>query len=83
MTNEVRRLIARNVRALRAAHDMTQEDLAGAAEIDRSYVSMLENEHYSVSVDLIAKMAEVFGVAPYELLHPDTAERAEQKPTVS
>lgn len=80
MTNEARRIIARNVRALRAAHDMTQEDLAGAAEIDRSYVSMIENEHFSVSVDLIAKMADVFGVAAYEMLHPDTAAYADRKP---
>ena len=82
MTNEARRLIARNVRALRTVHGMTQEDLAGAAEIDRSYVSLIENERYSVSVDLIAKLADVFRVAPYELLHPDTAKRAEAKPTV-
>ena len=79
MTSEARKLIAQNVRALRAAHDMTQEDLAGAAEIDRSYVSLIENERFSVSVDLIAKIADVFGVPIFEMLHPDTAERAAGK----
>lgn len=79
MTSEARKLIAKNVRALRAARNMTQEDLAGAAEIDRSYVSMIENEHFSVSIDLIAKMADVFGVAVHEMLHPDTAQRIGQK----
>jgi len=57
---------------------MTQEDLAGAAEIDRSYVSLIENAHYSVSIDLLAKMAEVFGIAVHEMLHPDTAKSAER-----
>lgn len=77
MKGEARRLIAKNVRALRAARKMTQEDVAGAAEIDRSYVSLIENEHFSVSVDQIEKLAAAFRIEIYELFHPDTAERAE------
>jgi len=41
---EARRLIATNLRKLRAAHGMTQEDLADAADVDRSYISEIENE---------------------------------------
>lgn len=51
---------------------MTQEDLAAAADIDRSYISEIENERYSVSVDQIEKLADVLGVDIYQLLHPDT-----------
>lgn len=68
-----RKLIARNVRALRNAREMSQEDLAGAAQIDRSYISLIENEHYSISVDQIEKIAGVFGVELHELLDPGTA----------
>jgi transcriptional regulator with XRE-family HTH domain len=72
-----RRLIARNLRALRAARGMSQEDLAGAAEIDRSYVSMIENEHFSISVDQIEKLAAVLGVEIHEMLRADTAEKVQ------
>lgn len=72
-----RKLIAKNVRALRATKGMSQEDLAGAAEMDRSYVSLIENEHYSISIDQIEKLADAFGIAVHELLHPATAAQAD------
>jgi transcriptional regulator with XRE-family HTH domain len=78
MAYNARNLIARNVRALRAALDMTQEDLAGAAEVDRSYVSEIENEHFSISADMVEKFANVFGVEIFEMFHPDTAAHAEK-----
>jgi transcriptional regulator with XRE-family HTH domain len=77
MTGRARTLIANNVRALRLARAMTQEDLAGAAEIDRSYVSLIENEHFSVSVDLLEKLAGALGAEIHELLMPGTAARVE------
>ena len=70
-----RKLIAKNVRELRAAKGMSQEDLAGAAQIDRSYVSLIENEHFSISIDQIEKLAEAFGIPIHELLQADTTER--------
>ena len=75
MRGDARRLISKNVRKLRTAHNMTQEDLASAAGIDRSYVSEIENERFSISVDQIEKLAEVFGVEIWEMFHPDTATR--------
>jgi transcriptional regulator with XRE-family HTH domain len=73
MAGEARRLISKNLRKLRSARGMTQEDLADAAGIDRSYISEIENERFSVSADLVEKLADVFGVAIYEMYHPDTA----------
>jgi DNA-binding XRE family transcriptional regulator len=70
-----RKLIAKNVRELRAAKGMSQEDLAGAAQIDRSYVSLIENEHFSISIDQIEKLADALGIAIHELLLADAAER--------
>ena len=79
MRGDARRLISKNVRKLRAAHGMTQEDVAAAAGIDRSYVSEIENERFSVSIDQIEKLAEVFGVEIHEILHHDTAANAKPK----
>jgi len=75
--HEARRLIATNLRKLRAVHGMTQEDLAAAAEVDRSYISEIENERKSVSSDLIEELARVFDVAIFEMFHPNTGEHAE------
>jgi len=73
MAGKARRLLAVNLRALRLAHGLTQEDLAGAAEIDRSYVSEIENERYSASADIIEKLAAALRVDIFEMFHPDTA----------
>ena len=75
MAGDARRLIARNVRKLRSMRGMTQEDLAAAAAIDRSYISEIENERYSISVDQVEKLAAVFGVDIYEMFHPATADK--------
>jgi len=77
MAGEARRLIAINPRRLRTGRGMTQEDLASAAGVDRSYISEVENERFSVSADVVEKLAEVFGVQVYEMYHPDTGKNIE------
>jgi transcriptional regulator with XRE-family HTH domain len=72
---EARRLFATNLRKLRAAHGMTQEDLAAASEVDRSYISNVENERKSVSADVVEAVAKVFGLEIFEMFHPDTAKK--------
>lgn len=76
MTGEARRIIAENMRLLREARGWSQEDLAGASEIDRSYISEVENEHKSISADMVEKLALAFGVDIYEMFHPDTGTKA-------
>lgn len=78
MTGAARRLISRNLRALRAARSMTQEDVAAAAGMDRSYVSEIETEKYAASADMVEKLAGAFGLEIFEMFHPDTAERAKR-----
>lgn len=47
---------------------MSQEALAAAAGIDRTYVSALERAKYSVSLDTIAKLSAALDVPPAALL---------------
>ncbi len=54
---------------------MTQEDVAGAAEIDRSYISEIENARFSASIDLVEKLAEAFGIDFAELFDRTLAAR--------
>lgn len=47
---------------------MSQEALADAAGIDRTYVSALERQVYSASLDMVAKLAGALKVPPDSLL---------------
>ena len=64
----IRRLFARNLRDLRTERGLSQEALAHLAGIDRTYVSALEREIYSVSIDTIEKLAAALGAPPDEFL---------------
>jgi transcriptional regulator with XRE-family HTH domain len=60
--------LARNLRLLRAARGLSQEALADAAGIDRTYVSALERRKYSISIDRLDQLAGPLGVEPHVLL---------------
>lgn len=59
---DIRDLVAFNLRRLRNAKKLTQEQLAFSAEIDRSYVSLLESGKYSASVTMLNTLAGALGV---------------------
>jgi transcriptional regulator with XRE-family HTH domain len=63
-----RAILARHLRNLRAAQEMSQEELAHRAGIDRTYVSALERQLYSASVDVIDALAKVFGIRAADLI---------------
>lgn len=58
----------RNLQRIRRSRNMSQEELAHHAGIDRGYVGKMENRHYSASLDTIEKLAEALDVHPTELL---------------
>ena len=64
----LREVLAKNLKRLRLAADLSQEDLAHSAEIDRTYVSSLERGRYSATVDMLERLAAVLGVKPDDLL---------------
>jgi transcriptional regulator with XRE-family HTH domain len=63
-----REVLARNLRVLRRAKGLSQEEVAHRAEIDRTYVSAIERCVYSVSLDVLDRLAAALDVAPAELL---------------
>jgi len=56
-----------NLQSLRRSHDLSQEALALLVEIDRGYVGIIENAHYSVSVGTIKQLASAPDVDRIEL----------------
>ncbi len=60
--------IGRKIALLRAEQGISQEDLAGASEVNRGYISRIENGHVSFSIPVLLKIADALKVEPYELL---------------
>ena len=63
---KLREVVARNLRRLRNAHGLSQEELADRADVNRNYVGMLEREENAATVDMLEKLADVMGVDPVE-----------------
>ena len=53
---------------LRKRRGLTQEDLAGLADMDRSFISEIENGHKNLSVTSLIRIAEVLNERPGKLL---------------
>ncbi len=68
---EIRDVFARNLRRLRNDRGLSQEALAHAAGIDRTYVSSLERGVYSASIDMVAQLAVALKIDAHRLLMPD------------
>lgn len=76
---KLRTVLAGNLRAWRRRRGLSQEALAHDAGIDRSYVSSLENERYSASLDMIEKLADALDVDPLALFQPLAAAGAAKR----
>ena len=64
----IREVFAQNLKKYRRLRKISQEELAYAADIDRTYVSALERTIYSASLDVVASIAKALDVEPSELL---------------
>lgn len=65
---DLRDVFATNLRRLRNAKGMSQDDLAYEAEVSRSYLSQIEKGAFYASLKIIGRLAAALGVEPAELL---------------
>lgn len=63
-----RRAFGARVRELRVARGISQEALAHAADLDRSYVGGIERGELNVSLDNIHRIARALGASARELV---------------
>jgi len=68
--DDVRGVLAYNVRLLRVEKGWSQEDLAMECELDRTYVSAVERSRWNVSLGNIQRLASALGTQPWLLLRP-------------
>lgn len=65
---DLRHVFAANLRRLRHAKGLSQEQLAYDAEVNRTYVSKLERGASHAGLEIIGKLAAVLEVEPAEFL---------------
>src|SRR5690554_2421374 len=58
--------IGKKIRSLRLGMNLTQEELANRLELTKGYISQLENNLTSPSINTLFAILEVLGVRPYE-----------------
>jgi transcriptional regulator with XRE-family HTH domain len=73
MAAELQKLFGRNVRQLREAQGLTQEEFARKAGINRSYLGGVERGQRTICMDNIAKIANALAVSPDALFKADTS----------
>jgi len=64
----IREVLARNLKTLRQAQGLSQEELAHGAKVDRTYISSLERCVYGATIDVVDRLAGVLGVEAADLL---------------
>jgi transcriptional regulator with XRE-family HTH domain len=66
--SSLRVTFANNVKTIRQEKKLSQEGLAFACNLHRTYISDIERGKRNVSIDNIEKIALALEVQPYELL---------------
>jgi len=65
---DLKRVMAANVRRIRAQRNMTQEDLADRAGISVRYLGSIERGSTAATVVVLGRLARALRVKPGELL---------------
>lgn len=65
---DLREVFAANLRRLRHAKGLSQDDLAYEAEVSQSYLSQLEKGAFYASLRILDRLAIALDVEPTELL---------------
>lgn len=66
--NNIRKILATNIKSYRIRKNMSQEDLAFQCDLHRTYISDVERCNRNISIDNIAKIAAALKVSPADLL---------------
>ncbi|OAI41023.1 hypothetical protein AYO40_00660 [Planctomycetaceae bacterium SCGC AG-212-D15] len=61
-------MLGEELRKAREKAGLTQEELSFRAKLDRSYISLLENDHKSPTVDVLFRICDALGTRPSRVL---------------
>ena len=63
------KIVGTNVRRLRVAQKLTQEQLAHDAEIDLTYLGGIERGRRNPSIEVLGRLASALGTHPRDLVN--------------
>ena len=69
-SDNLREVLAYNIRVARVTKGWSQEDLALECDLDRTYVSAVERARWNVSLSNIERFAVALKLDPWILLKP-------------
>lgn len=75
---DMRRLIGRNVKRLRLAAGLTQEEFADRSGFSQQYLSDLERGRRNPTVVSLFEISQALGATPVDLVTPDAEAGAER-----
>lgn len=68
---DVRSILATNLRLARQKANVSQEELAHNAHVDRTYVSGIERRKRNPTIEILARFADALGTTSATLLTKD------------
>ncbi|MXR35844.1 helix-turn-helix domain-containing protein [Craterilacuibacter sinensis] len=72
------KILAENMRGLRARLGWSQEELAFHAGLHRTFIAHVERERRNLSLANIEKIADALGIPVWEILRPQSLAAAEK-----
>lgn len=75
MEGDLQRRLGRNLRYLRKAKGLSQEEFAEALAIHRTYMGGLERGERNITLKTVERIAAAIGVDPSELLSASPRDR--------
>lgn len=64
------RMVAHNIRRIRLARNLSQQELSEQANIHRTYLARLETRAINISLSVLLRIALALNTDPRELLRP-------------
>lgn len=69
--DDILETIGANIRRFRKAKGWSQNRLASVADLDRTYISYVENAHYNITIKALCQLAEALEVSVVDLIVAD------------
>lgn len=73
-SEDIRTILAENIRSYRRSKNLSQEDLAEKCGLHRTYIGSVERSERNVTLSTLEMLASALGVSVPELLSRERAE---------
>lgn len=67
MVKDIKKKFGRNLKKIRKANNISQEELSLSLDLDNSYIGKVENGKLNITIDKIASIAKFFNIDVIDL----------------